>query len=332
MTNKELEHIEAQIDYTFDNPQLLRQAFTRRSYTEERGGQNNEVLEFIGDKVLDFVVMKALSYRFGDLNKHDEYYLLDKMDEGNLTEIKKKLVERKMLVRRIDSLGFQNYLLMGKGDCKNNVQEDDKVKEDLFEAIIGAVAIDSEYDMDELEEVVGLMLNLDYYLDNGFDDDGDENYVALVQQWFQEKGYGLPEYEFDEGDDMNFSCSLYIEESEEEFTAEGDSKSEARMAVAEEVYYYLDEAGLLTTIIDEIGEPELDRAINQLQELAQKGYISYPEYEFEQDYDDYGNPLWFCYCDVDEMDGRSKGYSSSKKDAKKYAALFMLRAVVNTMN
>ena len=332
MTKSEMEHIETQIDYTFENQQLLRQAFTRRSYTEERGGQNNEVLEFIGDKVLDFVVMKALSYNFGDLNKRDEYYLLDKMDEGDLTEIKKKLVERKMLAQRIDSLGFQDYLIMGKGDCKNNVQDDDKVKEDLFEAIIGAVAVDSGYDIDELEEVVGLMLNLDYYLDNGFDDDDDENYVALVQQWFQKKGYGLPEYEFDEGDDMNFSCSLYLEEYGEEFSAEGDSKSEARMSVAEEIYDYLDEEGLLTTMLDEIGEPERDRAINQLQELAQKGYISYPEYEYEQDYDDYGNPLWFCYCYVNEMDGRSKGYNSSKKDAKKYAALFMLRAVVDNLN
>lgn len=332
MTKNEMEQIEAQIDYTFENPQLLRQAFTRRSYTEERGGQNNEVLEFIGDKVLDFVVMKSLSYHFGDLNKRDEFYLYDKMDEGDLTEIKKKLVERKMLAQRIDSLGFQNYLIMGKGDRKNNVQDDDKVKEDLFEAIIGAVAIDSDYDLDELEEVVGLMLNLEYYLANDFDEDDGENYVALIQQWFQKKGYGLPEYEFDEGDDMNFSCSLYIEECGEEFTAEGDSKSEARMAVAEEVYYYLDEEGLLTTMLDEIGEPNLDRAINQLQELAQKGYISYPVYEFEQDYDDYGNPLWYCYCDVEEMDGRSKGYNSSKKDAKKYAALFMLRAVVDTLN
>lgn len=331
MTKNEMKQIEAQIDYKFNDSQLLKQAFTRRSYTEEHGGQNNEVLEFIGDKVLDFVVMKALSYSFGDLNKHDEYYLLDKMDEGDLTEIKKKLVERKMLAQRIDSLGFQDYLIMGKGDCKNNVQEDDKVKEDLFEAIIGAVAIDSEYDMDELEEVVGLMLNLDYYLDNGFDDD-DENFVALVQQWFQKKGYGLPKYEFAEGDNMNFRCFLYLQEYGEEFAAEGDSKSEARLAVAEEVYDYLDEEGLLTTMLDEIGEPEWDRAINQLQELAQKGYISYPEYEYEQDYDDYGNPLWFCYCYVNEMDGRSKGYSSSKKDAKKIAALFMLREIVDMSN
>jgi len=331
MTKSEMEQIEAQIDYTFDNPKLLRQAFTRRSYTEERGGQNNEVLEFIGDKVLDFVVMKNLSLYYGDMNKRDEYYLCDKMNEGDLTEIKKKLVERKMLAQRIDSLGFKDYLIMGKGDRKNNVQDDDKVKEDLFEAIIGAVAVDSEYDMEELEEVVGLMLNLDYYLDNGFDDD-DENYVALVQQWFQKKGYGLPEYEFYVGDDMNFSCSLYLEECDEEFTAEGDSKSEARMAVAEEVYDYLDEGGLLTTMLDEIGEPEWDRAINQLQELAQKGYISYPKYEFEQDYDDYGNPLWFCYCSIDEIAANRRGYSSSKKDAKKYAALSMLKVVVNKLN
>ena len=323
MIKSEMEHIEAQIDYTFDNLQLLRQAFTRRSYTEERGGQNNEVLEFIGDKVLDFVVMKALSYSFGDLNKRDEYYLLDKMDEGDLTEIKKKLVERKMLAQRIDSLGFQDYLIMGKGDRKNNVQEDDKVKEDLFEAIIGAVAIDSEYDMDELEEVVGLMLNLDYYLDNGFDDD-DENFVALVQQWFQKKGHGLPKYEFAEGDDMNFRCSLYLEEYGEEFAAEGDSKSEARLAVAEEVYDYLVEEGLLTTLLDEIGEPNLDRAINQLQELAQKGYISFPEYVFEEEYDDEGNPFWRCICDVDEAAHYVDSYNTSKKLAKKYAALSML--------
>ena len=44
--------VQAQIGYTFQNLDLLRQAFIRRSYTEEHGGENNEVLEFIGDKAL----------------------------------------------------------------------------------------------------------------------------------------------------------------------------------------------------------------------------------------------------------------------------------------
>ena len=39
----------------------------RRSYSKEYGGENNEVLEFIGDKVLDFIVVKILSEEFGML-------------------------------------------------------------------------------------------------------------------------------------------------------------------------------------------------------------------------------------------------------------------------
>ena len=48
-----LEMIQGQIGYRFNNLDLLKQAFTRRSYSEENGGENNEVLEFIGDKALD---------------------------------------------------------------------------------------------------------------------------------------------------------------------------------------------------------------------------------------------------------------------------------------
>lgn len=61
MDEKEIKFIQDQIGYTFKNQELLVQAFTRRSYSMENGGQDNEVLEFIGDKALDFVVVKQLS-------------------------------------------------------------------------------------------------------------------------------------------------------------------------------------------------------------------------------------------------------------------------------
>jgi len=48
--------IQGQIGYKFKNLDLLKQAFTRRTYTEEHGGKNNEAPEFIGDKTLDFEV------------------------------------------------------------------------------------------------------------------------------------------------------------------------------------------------------------------------------------------------------------------------------------
>ena len=60
-----LSFVQRQIGYEFKNLDLLEQAFTRRSYTEESGGENNEVLEVLGDKVLDFIVVKILSERFG---------------------------------------------------------------------------------------------------------------------------------------------------------------------------------------------------------------------------------------------------------------------------
>ena len=66
-----------------------------------------------------------------------------------------------MLAHRIDELCFSQYLIMGKGDIKNNVQEKQSVKEDLFEAILGAITIDCDWNFKELQNVVELMLNLD---------------------------------------------------------------------------------------------------------------------------------------------------------------------------
>ena len=63
--------VQGQIGYNFKNLDLLQQAFTRRSYTEENGGENNEVLEFIGDKALDFVIVKLLIQKYGHLANGD---------------------------------------------------------------------------------------------------------------------------------------------------------------------------------------------------------------------------------------------------------------------
>ena len=59
MDEKEIKFIQDQIGYTFKNQELLVQAFTRRSYSMENGGQDNEVLESIGDKALDFCCREA---------------------------------------------------------------------------------------------------------------------------------------------------------------------------------------------------------------------------------------------------------------------------------
>ena len=140
MDNQDLEHIQQVIGYRFQNWDLLQQAFVRRSYSEENGGENNEVLEFIGDKVLDLIVVKLLTeeygfmlrycYDFDDSEDFDEF-ACDK-NEAELTEIKRQLVQKKHLAQRIDQLDLANYLIVGNGDQN---QHQASVKEDLFDCL-----------------------------------------------------------------------------------------------------------------------------------------------------------------------------------------------------
>ena len=91
MNNINMDFVQKQIEYQFRNEKLLRQAFTRKSYSEEKGGAyHNEVLEFYGDKVLDFIVIRKFSYRFGELTRNGKYS--SEKNEGQLTELKKKIV------------------------------------------------------------------------------------------------------------------------------------------------------------------------------------------------------------------------------------------------
>ena len=96
------------------------------------------------------------------------------------------------------------------------------------------------------------------------------------------------------------------------------------MNAAAEAYQYLDENNELILPIDEVGEPDRDRAINQLQELFQKGYIGEPSYKFIEAHDDDGNPIWRCECHIEGKDEYWWGNYSSKKQGKKAVAFDML--------
>lgn len=325
--NDYVEDVERQIEYTFENKDLLFQAFKRRSYSQENGGENNEVLEFIGDRVLDFYVTKILIDRYGfiDAENDEEEFSVEMYDnEGSLTEIKKKLVNKKMLAHRIDILGFNEFLFMGNGDIQQHKEDEPSVKEDLFEAILGAIAIDSGWDQETLETSVQVMLNIDNYLDNGFSDD--EDYVTLIQQWNQKEHGEVPLYDFKELRDGTYEAYLDLctVRGNITYVSRGGNKSSARMSVAEKAYEDLMENDELFTIMDELpNDLGLENAINVLQELAQKGYISMPEYNFDDEprlYDETGNPKWSCVCIVDSEGVSQTAYASSKKIAKKYAA------------
>lgn len=355
MENQDLEVIQQAIGYRFKNLDLLQQAFVRRSYSEENGGENNEILEFIGDKVLDMIVVKLLIEKHGfmlrdckDFDVEEEFdEFACEMDESELTEIKRQLVQRKNLAHRIDILGLSDYLIVGNGDCSQN---ESSVKEDLFEAIIGAATIDCNWNMEELQNIVELMLAPDLLMDNA-----EENPIALIQDWTAKKGIGTPLYHFDPASyqstwyfptnsidqklDMfqdqelynhtKFHCFLKISDDLKPFRGFGRSKSEARYNVCATAYQYLTQKGLLFSICDEIPSPSKEDAISQLEILARRDYFSIPVYIFSQEHDKNGNPIWFCECRIKEREQAYDASSSSKKDAKKQAAWKMLQHVLD---
>lgn len=311
------EQIENTIGYEFNNRDLLQQAFVRRSYSQENGGGNNELLEFIGDKALDLAIIRLLTHEYCRITEEKEYGYRElvpikykgapydkETEEGRLTDLKKELVQKKALSKCIDKLGFHTQLIMGKGDIQQSVQESDSVKEDLFEAIVGAVAVDSNFDMDSISTAVENMIDF-WAIFDGRNDELD-NYVGMIQEWSQKNGYGLPSYTYSSlgrNDPRGtFCCQLIIKGGNDYYNWEGysESRAAARKEVAQIAYEDLVYRGLIQDKFEsEVGEPDRVEAIRQVNELYQKKLIAKPVYEFKERHDRNGNPYWNCELTVD---------------------------------
>lgn len=312
-----LQKIQREIGYQFRNIDILIQAFTRKTYSEENGGQNNEVLEFIGDKALDFVVVKYLIEKYTDYTKDTKGEFIPNLTEGEYTDIKKKLVEKETLSERMGKLGFNNYLIMGKGDIKRDVKNDKSVKEDLFEAIIGAVTLDSGWNIQSIIKVVRNMLKPDEVLKNNASDD--DNYISLVQEWLQKKKGILPTYQIKQEEKAHVAF-LTIEGIEKKFVGKDTSDRRAKMKAAEYAYAYLKKNDMLPNIKTAIKDVEYDRVVNQLQELAQKKYISMPVYTFKEEPCLMGGSNWACTCTIQSENMSVEKIGTSKTEARKNSA------------
>jgi ribonuclease-3 len=125
--------VEARLGVKFRNEKLLRQSFVHRSYLNEYpepGLDSNERLEFFGDAVLSYVVAERL---FRDCPT---------CDEGALTEWRGYLVRRDSLANFARQLGLGDFFLLGRGEEAAGGRERAQNLASLFEAVVGAIAID----------------------------------------------------------------------------------------------------------------------------------------------------------------------------------------------
>ncbi len=318
--------VEEKIGYKFVNKKLIEQAFTRKTYSQENGGENNERLEFVGDKSLDVVVIMAMLKRFSSIQNDGSFHT--EYNEGQFTEIKKDLVEKKALSKSMDRLGFNQYLIMGKGDIGQNIQNQPSVKEDLFEAIVGAVTIDCNWNYSVLYEVVDKMIGFDEYFSKN--EPNDFNYIGWVNDYsLKTTLYPPAVFNIWNEERKKFVCDawMFVNGEKKVFRGFGDSKQEAANEAAKSAYEHIvSNLPKLNPVIELIGEPDLEKSISQVNELKQRSFIEEPKEEEQHSYTSDGLDYWniALYADGKEYMNSSIGKKNNARRKNFYEYLLDL--------
>lgn len=134
MPTPKLQLLETSIGYTFQNPNLLSEALTHRSYLNENRGQNlssNERLEFLGDAILETWTSIRLYTQF------------PKSSEGDLTNLRSLLVRTESLSQTAQNINLGKFILLSRGEEANGGRQNQSILADTFESLIGAIYLDT---------------------------------------------------------------------------------------------------------------------------------------------------------------------------------------------
>ena len=213
---------EKRLGLNFKNKDLLTQAFVHRSYLNENPNfhlNQNERLEFLGDAVLELVVTEELYKKYPE------------KAEGDLTNWRAALVNAKMLTSVAEELGFNEFLLLSRGETKELGKARAYILANTFEALIGAIYLDSGYTPAEKFIKKYLIKNLSEIIKTGSYRDS--------KSYFQEKAQDMvgitPVYkvmrEWGPDHQKSFTVGVFLA-NELVAEGEGSSKQEAEEQAA----------------------------------------------------------------------------------------------------
>lgn len=215
--------LEKQLDIHFKNKELLKRAFTHRSFINENKHlvqENNERLEFLGDAVLE---LAATTYLFN---------LFPKRNEGELTAFRAALVNTNTLAELATKIGFDNFLLLSRGESKDKGRARQYILADSYEAFIGAIFLDQGYET-AYQFIEKTLLGLtDQIVKSGSWIDAKSH----LQEKSQEHLSITPQYETvgEEGPDHNKYFTVIVKIGDETIaTGKGKSKQEAEQEAAQ---------------------------------------------------------------------------------------------------
>ena len=203
------EKIEQLVGTKIKNLDLYQKAFTHKSALKEYEQLNEsfETLEFIGDSVLGFVITKFL---------FDQY---ESKQEGFLTNARTKLVRGETLANIAKILGLEKMVVMDEKGMRNGWNNNPKILEDVFEALIGALYMD--LGLLHAKEFVLRIYNDPKYIDLNLIM-VDDNFKDHLMRYCQLNNWQLPEYRVSGHHEGIFYIDIYVNG---QFMSRGAAKS-----------------------------------------------------------------------------------------------------------
>jgi ribonuclease-3 len=222
--DKQLERIKKRIGHPFKEPELLRQALTHSSFAYEyqQGDiDDNEVLEFLGDSVLGFLVADFLYEKYSGLS------------EGDLSKLKSAVASTSALSDFAKKMRMDKHLYLGKGEEKSGGRNKKTILAGCFEAVVAAIYKDGG--MEAVRIFLNPLLisffkkvNLDKFLIN--------NYKSALQEYLQKENLPAPVYKavLMSGPDHNKKFTVEVFSNRRTLAkAEGSSKKDAEQRAAQ---------------------------------------------------------------------------------------------------
>ncbi|UCE17482.1 MAG: ribonuclease III [Gemmatimonadota bacterium] len=219
-----LKDLQKEIGYVFRDSSLLTMALVHRSYTHMNGHStipSNERLEFLGDSVLNIVVTEHL------------YHTFPEKQEGDLTQIKSRIVSKNVIAEKAKQLRLGHYLLLGPGEEQSGGRSRASLLADGFEALLGAMFLDGG------KKAVQSFLkkHLFHDLNSIISAEEHTNYKSLLLEHYQGVGSGQPVYKIiqEAGPDHEKEFTVVVEaEGTVRGTGVGRNKREAEQKAAKE--------------------------------------------------------------------------------------------------
>jgi len=190
--------------------------------------ESNERLEFLGDAVLNFIVAEQL------------FEMFPEMEEGYLTKLRSRLVNRHTLAQQARAINLSQYLLLSPSAVHSLDTGSESILADALEALMGAMYLDGGLKVVRKFVQKNILTLIDQVLT-------DNNYKSALLEYAQAHALGVPFYSVvrEEGPehDRKFTVEVYVGDESLGF-GDGRSKKEAEQEAAAHALAFLEQSNV----------------------------------------------------------------------------------------